>query len=103
MQTTRKLSLFSLGTLVVAGASMMVVVASFIAPQPAAYAQLIDKDSGASGFAPAEEPLAPGWDPSGVEGDAPGQLAEIPPTCIECAEEIAPGQLGQEAGIIGPD
>jgi hypothetical protein len=62
MQTTRKLSLFPFGTLVIAGASMKVLVARFIAPQPAAYAQLIGEDSGASEFAPAEEPLAPGCD-----------------------------------------
>jgi hypothetical protein len=69
------------------------------APPPAPCA-----NCGASELAPGEEPQAPGWDPSGAEEDAPGQLAEIPvPTCHNCAKEFAPGDEGLEAGIIGPD
>lgn len=54
------------------------------------------KDPGASGFAPDEEPQAPGWDPSGAEEDAPGQKEGAHP------QKEAPGQKGLESGIIGP-
>ena len=90
-------------------ATAAATVVGFTVSQPA-YAQL-EKDPGASFFAPGEEPQIPGWDPDRAEEDAPGQLAEIPvpqppipqPPCDSCAAELAPGTEGLEAGIIGPE
>jgi hypothetical protein len=72
------------------------VVVGFTVQQPA-YAQLV-KDPGASGFAPAADPLqaAGGWKPM----EAPGQLKEGP-HCIGCAAELSPGNQALLAGGIG--
>ena len=61
----------------------------------------LEKDPGASGNAPEEEPKIPGWDPGLAEEDAPGQLKEGP-HCIGCAKDFAPGQEALEQGAIGP-
>lgn len=66
-----------------------------------ANATIIEKDRGASGFAPREDPKAPGWDPNQAEEDAPGQI--IGPDEPGESREFAPGEQGLEAGIIGPD
>ena len=62
----------------------------------AIFAQIPDKDHGASGLTPKEDPKGPGWMPNGAEEDAPG-------FCIGCAQDVAPGSEGLESGIIGPD
>ena len=71
-------------------------VVGFAVQQPA-YAQLV-KDPGASGLAPAADPLqaAGGWKPQ----EAPGQLKEGP-HCIGCAAELSPGNQALLAGGIG--
>lgn len=59
-----------------------------------AAAQELDKDKGASSFAPRADPdrTAGGWMPM----EAPGRVPDL-------AAENNPGQQGLEAGIIGPD
>ncbi|MGE5684614.1 MAG: hypothetical protein ACM3ZS_05660 [Nitrososphaerota archaeon] len=69
----------------------------------AIYAQIPDKDHGASGLTPKEDPQGPGWMPNGAEEDAPGIEANRPIPCPNCADDLSPGSEGLESGIIGPD
>ena len=57
-----------------------------------AFAQVVDKDNGASSYAPrgSEPPTAGGWMPMERPGWDPNDAAED-----------NPGQSGREAGIIG--
>jgi len=82
--------------LLLAGASLATV-------QPT-YAQNLDKDNGASSFAPGQEAKIPGGSCGACAKDfAPGQEAERPGWDPNGAPKYAPGQQGLEAGIIGPD
>lgn len=55
---------------------------------------------GASDFAPGQE-FKDDLKADSAKSFAPGQEAEQ--HCIGCVKELAPGQEGLEAGIIGPD
>jgi hypothetical protein len=59
-----------------------------------------EKDPGASGLAPDENPQDPSFDPELAPDDAPGQIGSKP--CPACAKDSAPGQEGLKQGIIGP-
>jgi hypothetical protein len=98
MQTTHKLAMVFLGVLVAVAAAAGV---GFTVQQPAD-AQLV-KDPGASGFAPGEDPKRPGWDPNGAPEDAPGHVDEGSTEVPLRPKDVAPGEQGLEAGIIGPE
>ena len=90
----KKLSLWLMMSLTLT--LLMVGIVAAVATTTA-FAQVPDKDHGASTFAPKknEAPAAGGWMPMEGPGWMPNGASE--------ADENNPGQQGQEAGIIGPD
>ncbi len=86
--------------------ALLLAAASLAAVQPT-YAQKLDKDDGASYFAPGQEakiPVPQPPIPHYAKDYAPGQEAKISPApCGNCAKDFAPGQEALKDGIIGPD